>query len=132
MEPSSTAARSQGVEQLLRPVQAQVPVVGYYPGTTDSGDVSARATADLAVAFVIPGPPGSAPATSREEVSIASENALRTPNRLKGIINDALDSIPPANTKLRPQRRIAAIQKDEVSGYRLGAEGPCPLSYQLG
>jgi hypothetical protein len=98
---------SEGLDLLRKPLEAGVPVIGYYPDEVADVESLKEEATDNGIAV------------------IRSETAVRKPATLQRLLSDALATTP--ETRVRPPRRIASVPESEVIGYRLGAAGPCPI-----
>jgi hypothetical protein len=63
-----------------------------------------------------------------ERVAVISEDDARRPSALADQVARLLAAAPDVPDEHRPQRRIASVPTSEVTGYRLGAIGPCPVA----
>jgi hypothetical protein len=100
------------VALLATPSDAGVPILGYYSEGDDVGVIQRQLDdADL-------------------DVILVREEKVRQPPLLRELVDKALASTPPDRQRVQPARRIASVPNSEVSGYRLGAAGPCPVKDQ--
>lgn len=99
-----------GPDSLTKPSEAGVPILGYYPEGSDVAEIQTQfEESDVDVAVD------------------ASEADVRRPTVLRNLVNKALASTPSRRQGVQPPRRIASVPESEVTGYRLGAAGPCPV-----
>jgi hypothetical protein len=89
--------------QLQRPLELGLPVLAFYR----EGESSERRD---------------------ERVAVISEDDARRPSALADEVARLLAAAPDVLDEDRPQRRIASVPTGEVTGYRLGAIGPCPVA----
>jgi hypothetical protein len=97
------------VALLVKPSDAGVPILGYYSEGENVGVIQQQLEDEGL------------------DVVLVREEKVRQPPSLRELVDKALASTPPDRQRVQPPRRIASVPNSEVSGYRLGAAGPCPV-----